>query len=454
MPRPGITIGHCHLFNQDYAKRLFGNDYKKYLNMTCYEAGLLIARDACNPSPMVGNPSKCNFAYTLLKNWIDTSTKEMRKIIKTQIYNSNIKDPAMINSVARLGLDLKTIVKRKADIMWKRDYEQQIIQSKINKIDGITYRIMINPANPWIDYKDESNLVLGQSQLTNTDRVRKIDLLLDELSKMNKKHTIRRNWRKAVQDQKLLIKFSEAIKKAKSLEEIQKAIADAERAGIPDIKDDTKSLYDIAREKEQKILEAYKDPVFLRSINLRDTVRNRKFLKKAKDNSKFGKCDYFDNPGAQRILGEQAAYRYANFKRNNVDVGCRQAGLDLALHACRPNIAITNDGDVIYNENGRPINIDCNRNQKCEYVNDSFSISRAHIDPRCRLAEGLLEEIGMDGLDIERITGTDDWRDKVYGFNPKLRGSWQKRGRKVNKAEYKDVEKRRRDFIKDLQISR
>ena len=78
MPRPGITIGHCDLFNKDNAKRLFDNDYKKYLNMTCYEAGLLIARDACNTSRMaMGDGSKCYFAYTLLKNWIDTSTKEM-----------------------------------------------------------------------------------------------------------------------------------------------------------------------------------------------------------------------------------------------------------------------------------------------------------------------------------------------------------------------------------------
>jgi hypothetical protein len=306
MPRPGITNGYCRLLNQDYAKKLFDNDYKKYFNMTCYEAGLLISRDACNPSRMaMGTGSKCHFAYTLLKNWIDTSTKEMRKIIKTRIYNSNIKNPAMINSAARLGLDLKTIVNRKADIIWKRDYEQQIIQSKIDKINGITYRIAINPENPWIDRKDESNLITGQSQLTHTGRVQKIDLLLDELSKMDKKHTIRRNWRKAVQDQNLLIKFSEAIEKATNLEQIQKAIDDAHRAGIEDIRINNKpSLYDIAREKEQKILEAYKDPVFLRSINLRDTVRNRKFLKKlekAKDTSKFGKCDYFNNPGAQII---------------------------------------------------------------------------------------------------------------------------------------------------------
>ena len=49
----------------------------------------------------------------------------------------------------------------------ERDYEKQIIQSKINKINRITYNIAINPANPWIDYKDESNLIVGQSQLAN-----------------------------------------------------------------------------------------------------------------------------------------------------------------------------------------------------------------------------------------------------------------------------------------------
>ena len=54
-----------------------------------------------------------------------------------------------------------------------------LLQSKIDKINGITYRIAINPENPWIDRKDESNLITGQSQLTHTGRVQKIDLLLE-----------------------------------------------------------------------------------------------------------------------------------------------------------------------------------------------------------------------------------------------------------------------------------
>jgi hypothetical protein len=283
MPRTSRTIGKCHLLNLDYAKNL-GDNYKKYLNMSCYEAGLLIARDArdtCIPSIMAtDNDSMCHFAYTLLKHWIDTSTKEMRKIIKTQIYNNNINDPRVIEEARRTGQTVKNVVTKKADVIWKREYEQQIVQSKINKINGIIYRLRINPEMPWNYWKDESNLLTSQSQLTYTDRVQKIDLLLDELSKMDKKHTIRRNWRKVWQDQKLLIKFNEEIEKAKNLEQIQKAIMNARRAGISDIRINNKpSLYDIARKKEQKILEQYKDPIFVRNMNLKEIARNKNILR-------------------------------------------------------------------------------------------------------------------------------------------------------------------------------